>query len=114
MDLRHGPSNVVDRLTWQAIHKIDIDLVYVNFSQGIDGPLNNRKRLDSPNRLLYVRREILNAKTCSRHADVSKDSCEFLGDISWIQFERMLAQCRKVEMDVKLRDEISQTLGADN
>ena len=114
MGQRRGSSDVVHGLIWQAVHKIDINLVYANFAQSVDCLLNNRKWLDAPDCLLHMRRKILNTEARPGHANVGKRARERFCDISRIKLERMLAQCRKVKTNVELRNELAQPLRADN
>ena len=111
---RHGSLDVMNRLIWQAIHEINIDLVYISLTQSIDGPLNNKKWLNAPDRILHVRRKVLNTETCACHANISKDGCDFFCYVTRIKLKCMLAQRRKVETNVKLRDQVAQPLGPEN
>lgn len=96
--------DVVHRLIWQAVHQINIDLVYIDLAQEIDGLSNGRKRLDAPDRLLHVRGKILHAETRACNANIRKSGGELFRDIARIKLERMLTQGRKIEANVELRD----------
>ena len=114
MDKGYVSSDVVHGLIWQPIHEINIDLVYTNLAQSIGGTLNNRKWLNAPDCILHVRGKILHAETCACHANVGKDGCELFCHVTRIKLECMLAQRRKVETNVELRDEIAQPLSPEN
>src|SRR6516162_6539395 len=69
--------NIVDGLTRQTVHEIEVDPVNPRAAQLADRPLDDLEWLDTPNRLLDLCAEILNPEARPVDPDAGKRACEF-------------------------------------
>ncbi len=93
-----GAPHVRNGLLGQAVHQIDIDPVDAEIVQRVDRLLDRVEGLDAAGRLLHMLAEVLHTEASAIDADIAQRFREFRREIARIQFDRVFADRREIEM----------------